>query len=175
MMRQCNECNLCCRLVPVKELNKAAGERCQHQRHTGCSIYERRPLPCRAWNCAWLTGDDTGDLRRPDRAHYVIDSYPDFIIATNNKTGETKKIPVVQIWVDPKYPDAHLDPLLRAYIDRRGADGFGALVRYDSKSGRALLPPSLTGNNWIEIDSNFSSTPEHSPSEILDVVREVKP
>ena len=39
MTRQCGSCTLCCKLIPVEELHKAAGQRCQHVRAgKGCSI-----------------------------------------------------------------------------------------------------------------------------------------
>ena len=40
--RQCGDCTLCCRLLPVRSLNKGAGERCKHQSHArGCKVYAR--------------------------------------------------------------------------------------------------------------------------------------
>lgn len=64
----------------VPDFDKPAGKRCPHQRHhKGCAIYARRPFGCRFWNCRWLAEDDTAELLRPDRAHYVIDVSPDFV------------------------------------------------------------------------------------------------
>jgi hypothetical protein len=85
------------------------------------------------WSCRWLVNDDTADMRRPDRAGYVIDMMPDFITIQDNETGALTKVEVVQIWVDPRRPDAHRDPALRAYLERRAAEGKAALVRFDSK------------------------------------------
>ena len=40
MTRHCGGCTLCCKLIPVEELNKPAGARCKHVRTgKGCSIY----------------------------------------------------------------------------------------------------------------------------------------
>src|SRR3954469_1149511 len=104
MKRGCGTCTLCCKLIPVRELNKSAGERCQHQRATGCRIYNQRPPSCRAWSCAWVVGtvnDEPVTTPRPDRAHYVIDMLPDFVEMQDNATGTQMKIPVLQIWCDP--------------------------------------------------------------------------
>jgi hypothetical protein len=160
--RHCSSCSLCCRLLPTKEIDKPANTRCRHQRHgKGCAIYARRPFSCMAWSCRWLVNDDTADLSRPDRSHYVIDSLPDFITMQYDD-GETIDIPVLQIWVDPSYPDAHRDPQLRAYLERRGREnGAAAIIRYSSSDGFVLFPPSLTGEGWIERTSAVR-TEEHS-------------
>src|SRR4051812_46218248 len=100
-MRQCGDCQLCCKLLPVPPLRKGAGEKCKHQKFgKGCTVYHTQAMPpeCGFWNCRWLVGDDTADMPRPDRAHYVIDIMPDFVTVTDNVTGATQKIQVVQIW-----------------------------------------------------------------------------
>ncbi len=167
--RQCGSCTLCCKLLPVDDgmrasdgrvivdagFHKLAGERCPHQRHgKGCAVYNTRTMPacCRLWNCRWLVNDDTAELARPDRSHYVIDIMPDFITINFHETGKQEHIPVVQVWVDPAYPDAHRDPALRAYLDRRGAlDGQAAIVRYNDRDGFVLFPPSMSADHqWHE-------------------------
>jgi hypothetical protein len=149
-MRSCGGCTLCCKLVPVEEIGKKAGHRCKHQRHgRGCMIYAVRPISCREWSCMWLTGtenDKPVDLSRPDHAHYVIDTVPDIIRATNNVTGEVTQLDVMQIWCDPKFPDAWKDPALLAMLERQGIVG---LVRYDSDRGLTVWPPSsVTDGQW---------------------------
>jgi hypothetical protein len=47
---------------------------------------------------------------------------PDFI-TIKQEDGEPQNIQVAQIWVDPKYPDAHRDPALRRWMFRRGTGG----------------------------------------------------
>lgn len=163
-MRQCGECNLCCKLVPVVEgaivngkhiggMNKPAGQRCRFQKHhKGCSIYDRRPMACRAWNCRWLVEDDTHDLHRPDRTHCVIDLMPDLIRITDDERGPVD-IEVVQIWVDPTYPDAWRSPEMLAYIERRGSENIATIIRYDSKRAIVVFPPTISSDKqWHEID-----------------------
>jgi hypothetical protein len=101
MTRQCGECTLCCKLLPVRELGKGANTTCEHAKFKkGCAVYHTTiPHSCRLWNCRWLVEDDTADQSRPDRAGYVIDIMPDFITATDNETGERFRVEVVQIWV----------------------------------------------------------------------------
>lgn len=141
--RQCGGCTLCCKLTPVRSMKKPSGTKCQHQRFNGCAIYARRPADCATWFCRWLINDDAADLSRPDRAHYVIDMMPDYVVMMNGTDGTKQHIPVVQIWVDPKHPDAHRDPALRRYLVRRGEQGFAAIIRYSEREGFALFPPNI--------------------------------
>lgn len=172
-MRQCGDCQLCCKLLPVRSIGKLAGERCKHQRHSkGCSVYANlaRVSPeCRLWSCRWLVEDDTADLRRPDRSHYVIDLMPEFI-TLQDENGALEQIQVVQIWVDPRYPDAHRDPALRDYLERRAGERIIGLVRWGSEEGMALFPPSLSSPPiWHEKRSN-AVTATHTPEELFRVL-----
>lgn len=159
MKRVCGSCTLCCRLLPQRELDKGSNERCRHQRHTGCAIYERRPPSCRLWSCLWLTGPDTDDLSRPDRSHYVIDPMLDYVTVVTEE-GRVD-FPALQVWIDPHHPDAHRDPQLRAYIDRRGEEGILALIRSSNEDGFVLVPPSMTGKGWFEHHGGVRG-PEHT-------------
>jgi len=170
--RRCGECTLCCTLLPVKALNKGANTRCAHQRALGCNIYRKEGFPgeCALWNCRWLINDDAGDLQRPDRSHYVIDIVPDFVT-----TGDARKIkiPIVQVWIDPRYPEAHRDPALRAWIIRQ--TGFCALVRYNDRDALFLLPPYLSDTGeWEEIGGNRTSLEEgtHRADQIAAALHE---
>lgn len=157
-MRNCGDCQLCCVLLPVNELDKRDGERCQHQRHgKGCAVYRGPgfPMSCGLWNCRWLVNDDTADLRRPDRSHYVIDILPE-VIGLSRDTGERIELDVIQVWVDPKYPDAHRDPALRRYLERQGKP---ALLRFAAGDAMVIVPPSVTQNGeWFEGDRQPAST-----------------
>jgi hypothetical protein len=172
MKRECGDCQACCKLLPVKGINKPALKRCQHQRHhKGCAVYHKPekgfPWECGLWECVWLTGNETGDLRRPDHSHYCVDILPDFV---TNQTAEGEKIviPVVQIWIDPKYPDCHRDPALRAWLTLR--DGFCGLVRYGNDDAILIIPPYLNDTGeWIEKGSNMREH-NHSFGEVLQAL-----
>jgi hypothetical protein len=184
MTRQCGDCQLCCRLLPVPPLGKKANERCEHQKFgKGCAIYLKRrmPMECRLWNCRWLVNDDTADLSRPDRSHYVIDIMPDHISLEDNDTKARIEVQVVQIWLDPSHPEAHRDPQLRAYLLRRAEQGIAALVRINSRQAIILFAPSMVSGeppaNWLRADGwievpydapNVKFEPTHS---ILDTAR----
>jgi len=184
MTRQCGDCQLCCKLLPmkaarvpadqhpvaramfghpntIKEFDKPAGERCPHQKHhKGCAVYDKRPLGCRIWNCRWLTGDDTEKMSRPDRVHYVIDILPDFVVAEDGTNAQ--RIPVIQVWLDPDYPGAIDDPELRAYIMRRGAEDCATLVRLDARRAVTVLPPTLCSDGQWHIIGGESAGPQWS-------------
>jgi len=172
--RQCGDCQLCCKLLPVRSLDKGAGERCRHQSHArGCKVYHQlgRVSPeCRLWSCRWLVNDDAGDLRRPDRSHYVLDIMPEYVTLQDGE-GKRTPIPVVQIWVDPSHPDAHRDPALRAWLQRRAiAEGVAGLVRYSDTAGFVIFPPSLSDDGqWHEAESNLVG-PTHSIGEVMQAL-----
>jgi hypothetical protein len=171
--RICGGCTLCCKLLPVSEIDKPGYQRCQHQRHgKGCAIYPTRPFSCRFWSCAWLIDERTADLSRPDRSHYVIDQELDFVVAVDNATGESQKLPVIQVWLDPKHPDAHRDPALRAYLDARRVPG---LIRTSVEDAFLILPPSITkGAGWIENPTSTSTGTEHTQAEREEAFREMR-
>jgi hypothetical protein len=167
MTRKCGDCTLCCRLVPVAELHKKGGERCVHQRFNGCAIYASRPVSCRAWSCRWLVDEECAELRRPDRSHYVVDIMPDYV--TCEQDGNEFVVPVVQIWCDPKYPNAHRDPMLRAYLHKLWKEkGMIALVRFSDDTGLSLLP--LANGSFIEKTSDQDVGPGHSFEQIMKVL-----
>jgi hypothetical protein len=162
--RRCNECTLCCRLMPVAEFHKAANVRCSYQRAgKGCLLHEDASYPrsCSLWSCVWLTGAE--GLARPDRSHLVVDPMPDFI------EMNTAKIPVLQVWCDPKFPNAHREPSFRAwlaeYCERMQ---LAVLVRFDSAKALALFPPGLCEDGQWHEKEGVSSAP-HSAGEVLHV------
>lgn len=152
MTRRCGECTLCCKVMPVGQIGKPANTRCQHLRAKGCTVHSmaRYPSSCSLWQCVWLQQPDA-DLPRPDRAHYVIDPYLDYIELAYR--GERERLDVVQVWVDPKHPNAHRDPKLRAYLaDRAERVHQAGLVRFDEVRALALFAPAFTTGGWIEVE-----------------------
>jgi hypothetical protein len=170
LRRRCGDCQLCCKLVPVANLGKPAGQRCKYQRvGKGCTVHARLATisnACLMWNCRWLVQNDTADLRRPDRSHYVLDVMPDYITIRNNETGTAEYVEVVQIWVDPNYPEAHRDPALRAYIERRSHEGVAVLIRWDNTKGMVIFAPAMSGDReWHEVTQALSSE-QHSMADV---------
>jgi hypothetical protein len=172
MERRCGECTLCCSLLPVVPLNKKAGERCINQRGLGCKVHEKEgfPLECKLWNCRWLVDPTTTKMLRPDISHYVIDMIPDFITAQEN--GREAKVPVIQIWIDPRYPDAHRDPNLREWL-RQHEPKCLLLVRYNAQDAIVLVPPHISASGeWMEVggDQAKAEGREHKAWEVHAVL-----
>lgn len=156
--RRCGPCTLCCTLVPVKELRKAANTKCTHQFSGGCRIYANRPISCQFWNCAWLTDETTLHLRRPDRSRYVIDTVPDTITAEEG--GRRWQMQVAVVWIDPAHPDAHRDPALRKWLEERNVP---MLVRNGNRSATFVAPPALVAGHkdWLEQKSELAPKDDH--------------
>lgn len=169
-MRQCGDCNLCCKLVPVPPLGKGANERCTHQRHTGCRVYNKPGMPpeCALWNCRWLV-NRAGGTSRPDRSHIVIDIMPDFIDVNDSETGNTFPIEVIQCWIDPRYPEAHKDRAFRAYLFEQAQCGRFALIRRNARDAFILVAPETEDGEWREL-GGMSSGRTHTATEIAQAL-----
>lgn len=71
--RSCDACSLCCKLLPVAELGKPAGQWCVHAvRGGGCGTYADRPATCRQFFCAWRRDSSLGAEWRPDVSRFVL-------------------------------------------------------------------------------------------------------
>jgi len=164
--RKCGPCQLCCRVMPIVELGSEANMKCPHQRfRKGCAIYDRRPPGCQVWQCAWLAHPELAELKRPDLAGYVIDLTMDFLTLalTDNSTVAIK---IIQIWCDSRRPDAHRDRALRDYLEAMFAQEYIGVVRHNSKSGIALIPPEWSGKGWVELPAQGEGR-EHKLEEYL--------
>jgi hypothetical protein len=170
MTRQCGDCQLCCKLVPVQSLQKHGGTACKFQKfHKGCTVYRKPAMPpeCQLWNCRWLVNDDTADLSRPDRVGYVIDLVPDFISINPNDGSEPYSLQVAQVWVDPKRPEARHDPALRRWMFRRAQQGIASIIRFNERDAFVIFPPPFdAGGEWHELASDMKPGPAHSLAEI---------
>lgn len=170
--RKCSACQLCCKLLPVRSIDKKANQRCVHQRAgKGCMVYHHRSMPmdCKLWSCQWLTNTDTIGLGRPDRVHYVIDMMPD-MIKVEQADGTAAEITVLQIWVDPAFPHAHRDPALRRYVEMIAArDRTPTLIRYTPGHAFVLIAPCLNREGvWLEAGSNLAAEKSATGNRYLD-------
>lgn len=84
MAGACGDCSVCCTVMGVvmdaPEPKKPPRVACAHCKKSGCSIYERRPAPCREFLCLWLASQQMGDdialsaALRPDRSGVVLEA-----------------------------------------------------------------------------------------------------
>ena len=167
MKRECGDCTLCCKLLPVPSIGKKIGERCQHQKFgTGCAIFGQwsRPQACAVWSCVWVR-DPKMDVSRPDRAHYFVDPTPDFIVL-GDALPAGRRVMAFQVWVDPSHPHAHRDPALRAWLEKatEGRD-MVAVARINEGHILVLVPPAMSETGrWQEMETRTMAP--HSVGEI---------
>ena len=92
IVRHCDGCTLCCKLLTIHELNKPGGQDCIHcEDGIGCKAYSSRPNECRSFLCGYLTSAELGDEWRPELSRLII----------SFEFGGRRLV----ITVDPEYPD----------------------------------------------------------------------
>ena len=76
--RQCGECQLCCFVYTVPEMEKPRMEPCKHQCDQGCAIHnEPRPELCTAFRCEWIESESPlPDEFRPDKCGMMFQLRP---------------------------------------------------------------------------------------------------
>jgi hypothetical protein len=106
------------------------------------------------------------ELKRPDKTGYCIDPMIDRVVSSDGDI-----IVVIQVWVDPKRPNAHRDPALRAYLaDMWQRFNLFAIVRFGNDGGFMLVPPNADDNTeWLEIESHM-----HSPEDLQAIMQAAK-
>jgi Fe-S-cluster containining protein len=75
--RSCGTCSLCCKVNPVQELSKPAGQWCIHcVPGSGCAIHADRPQACRAFFCGWRLDPNLGPEWKPEVCRFVLSADP---------------------------------------------------------------------------------------------------
>ena len=91
--RACGTCTLCCKVVSIPELDKAAGEWCRHCKPgRGCGVHLTRPFVCRGAYCEWMISKGLGPEWKPEKSKFAL-------FKTNGGRRLTAH-------VDPGYPSA---------------------------------------------------------------------
>lgn len=73
VMRTCEDCTLCCKVMGIVELNKPSGEWCPNCNiGQGCAIYGSHPGSCQGFLCEWLRNPDVPENFRPNEVHIVF-------------------------------------------------------------------------------------------------------
>ena len=71
--RTCGTCMLCCKVMRVDELNKAAGVLCSYAvTGSGCTIRDQRPRSCRRFFCGWRLDPNIDSLWKPSISGFVL-------------------------------------------------------------------------------------------------------
>lgn len=53
-------------------MNKAPNVACKFC-NAGCTIYNKRPEPCKDFNCEWLVDENIPEELRPDKSHVIFE------------------------------------------------------------------------------------------------------
>lgn len=69
----CGDCKECCTALPVVELNKPMGVRCDHVCENGCGVYANRPESCQTFLCMWLQMPEVKLELRPDKCGVIFE------------------------------------------------------------------------------------------------------
>ena len=129
-MRSCGECNLCCIVLDVPELNKVRGIQCPHSvKGVGCQIYDTRPQACVDFQCAWLQGDMEMDMM-PHKQHVMIEKLPD--------------VPVVLAMIEPNYHNV-LRTLKEKLDPTYGSNGIAVVA----SNGMAVIPQNMSSADIV--------------------------
>lgn len=131
-MRECGECTLCCKIPRITGF-KPPNEWCRYV-GKGCTIYERRPGACRAFECRWLSDMEMSEAYRPDKVHFYVDRDDEEIL---------------KVRVDTDYPDAWRgNPIIEAFLDQ----GKHVLVSVGNQvtflAGRGRAAPEALVLEW---------------------------
>jgi hypothetical protein len=106
--RACADCTLCCKVMAIEQLEKAAGDRCGHcEPGKGCRIYDDRPIECQAFDCLWLIDPRLGEHWKPSVSGLVL---------TTSEDG-------IEIRCDPDQPQAWRREPCRGDIERLAISG----------------------------------------------------
>lgn len=80
-MRECGECTMCCKLLPVVELDKPAGVMCDHcVGRSSCGIYSERPQDCKTFECMYYQMENVSTDLRPDKCGVIFEKLNDTLI-----------------------------------------------------------------------------------------------
>lgn len=72
-MRECGDCNLCCKILNIPEYNAPSGTMCEHCTDKGCGIYEERHDICKGFSCLWLSQPQIPESLRPDKSGVLFE------------------------------------------------------------------------------------------------------
>lgn len=73
VIRACDGCTLCCKVMGIDELEKPPGEWCARcDPRKGCTDYANRPKECREFHCRWILDPNCGDEWKPSSAKLVM-------------------------------------------------------------------------------------------------------
>lgn len=152
--RACGTCTMCCKVLQILDLDKAAGQWCKHAKPgRGCGIYETRPGTCREFFCEWMIDGRYGPEWKPDTAKFVVSP----LLSDSN----------LLIAVDPNFPNAwRREPYIsniRQWVKTCEAMGRFVLIRIGGRC-LALLPDKEVDLGAVGVDDEVMVSREPGPA-----------
>jgi len=131
---ECEECTLCCELLPIDALEKPANEMCKHC-NLGCTIQDTKPEECRLFDCAYRQAKKAHLDMRPDNSKIIFEKISDRIFFGTQ---------------DPRFPVTNF---AKGQIESFAKQGVSVVISSSSKTFSAVcLAP---GHNEKEITEEF--------------------
>lgn len=96
---ECEECNLCCKLLPIDGVGSPSGKWCKHcEIGKGCKIYNKRPKECISFRCAYNHSEKCVKRFRPDKCGVVFEKISDNVfIGIKEEKKKLKKAALDQV------------------------------------------------------------------------------
>jgi len=165
MDRSCGKCSLCCRLLGIDALGKAAGEWCRHcVVGRGCSIYPERPDSCREFECLYKTDPALPEAWNPAHAHLML-----------RMDHDRSRL---MVFVDPARPDAWKREPYRTQLRRMAASLYPRhcqlVVRIEDRH-IAILPDRHVDLGICRGRFSIKCTPRYTPAGMSWEVTVVEP
>lgn len=124
--RSCENCTLCCKVMPIPALEKPGGVVCAHcDWGAGCKVYARRPAPCAAFDCSYLLSPALGEEWKPTTAHFVL--------------GYMAAADIVLIFTDPDHAAAWRQAPYHARIKTWAVSETGYVLIWEGRRARVLI------------------------------------
>ncbi len=157
--RECGSCTMCCKVLAIPEMPKAAGVWCAKAvPGKGCGIYENRPQGCRTFYCHWMTNRNWGPEWKPERAKFVLHA------GTGGAGGK-----LMILSVDPSFPNGWTKSPYFETIKSWAKDGAAerrlVLVQIGSRH-IAVLPDRIIEIGKLDVEFTWALVPKLEASGI---------
>jgi Fe-S-cluster containining protein len=119
---------MCCKVLEIEEISKPRGQWCPECKPgTGCTVYDKRPVPCREFQCIWLQMQSKGEWQpdlRPDKCRVM------FAV-----TADQSKFVA---HVDPARPKAHEHKLVATFMKEMALKGLPTVIVVGDEKRRVV-------------------------------------
>ena len=146
-MRECSDCSLCCKVVPVPQLQKAQDEWCKHCAPAGvkkCLIFNtpERPYACGAYQCMWTRHYDWPEWLKPSRCRVVFERVNDKIMLGTGDAG------LPNHWKQ--------DAKFKQFLRKMAASGVAVVLRHGAEY-HTFLPKGVSKDDvWKVLMEKYS-------------------